>query len=793
MSSDCFLLSHEIQEKTDKRVSETTLKRFFGFTSGNHNPSQYTLDALSEYCDFTSWNHFKRELDALHVENSAHPEWHEIKVSLSKTSEFNLNIVRRKTPDWNDKLLSRPWVHKYFNRFEHAPFNVALLHAPAAYGKTLAICKWLEEKLSKSASDIVLYTNSLSLFQSAVYGFNPHRWLANVFELTSPHSLDLFLDRYKQSAPGFLHVVIDDVNEEVLNERQYYAVLNNVFDMINQYSCYDWLKFTLIVRTNIFEKLKKKITRNNQKHWYLDKHCELLENFKFSTIELSFLLNKNGVDHNIGEIAVSTSFQRLRTPINLEHFTKLRESNPHVDFRFDEVNYFLVYEMFLCNETLMRLFHQSSAEHLRELVIGTPVQEDRHSDNVAGSHGRKLPVYMQWMEIFDELIGQGIMIQDSQEGVYFADFYFKGFLIAYTLYHKAEPGVLNHHARITELLSDDAALAKIVSSWILFFQIEDLSCEEWLSEKQDFGDFLTADETLYYTTAFAAHLYNLGTPDYQVRIRDAFLFQGSIFKIIYFSGLSYTLLKRSIMALLQLGFDRPCEFQLRLSLAVFAFMRWDEELLIKQLETMAELQESVKKPWSVDPARGLSALYNFIKYDKVDTQLIPHLFNRDYVKEARKYREDEMFAFEFVGYLLLLLHPDREVAGHYLKTINHKLSRVTDDNEIGFFIYYFLSKLVGPQENSALFPEQDPVYHRYLAWYNSISNPNLLQILTHILVLHIDFAYGVDYASIKEKTDEIESRLEPLGYRVLNKYYAVIATRNGCLIHRSPVPAQAQS
>lgn len=52
----CFALSDQLRKKTGRKISETTLKRLFGFAQYNFQPSRYTLDTLALYCGFETWN-----------------------------------------------------------------------------------------------------------------------------------------------------------------------------------------------------------------------------------------------------------------------------------------------------------------------------------------------------------------------------------------------------------------------------------------------------------------------------------------------------------------------------------------------------------------------------------------------------------------------------------------------------------------------------------------------------------------------------------------------------------------
>lgn len=69
---DFHALSSSIGSATGKRVSSTTLRRFWGYQEIDKNisPSRYTLDALAIYAGFKSWDDFS-EYQINHIENNS--------------------------------------------------------------------------------------------------------------------------------------------------------------------------------------------------------------------------------------------------------------------------------------------------------------------------------------------------------------------------------------------------------------------------------------------------------------------------------------------------------------------------------------------------------------------------------------------------------------------------------------------------------------------------------------------------------------------------------------------------
>jgi two-component system sensor histidine kinase VicK len=55
----CRTISLSLIKKTDIRLSETTIKRLYGFAESKFKPSLFTLNALAIYCGYNSWEAFK--------------------------------------------------------------------------------------------------------------------------------------------------------------------------------------------------------------------------------------------------------------------------------------------------------------------------------------------------------------------------------------------------------------------------------------------------------------------------------------------------------------------------------------------------------------------------------------------------------------------------------------------------------------------------------------------------------------------------------------------------------------
>lgn len=68
---DCFALANDISKQCNENISPATLMRLFGITKNSSQPRLFTLDLISEYCGFSSWDEFleKFTLEELQINN----------------------------------------------------------------------------------------------------------------------------------------------------------------------------------------------------------------------------------------------------------------------------------------------------------------------------------------------------------------------------------------------------------------------------------------------------------------------------------------------------------------------------------------------------------------------------------------------------------------------------------------------------------------------------------------------------------------------------------------------------
>lgn len=780
LSSDCYKLSFDIQNKTNKRVSETTLKRFFGFTSSLHNPSQYTLNAICRYCGFHSWENFKEHVDQETVENSIDKEWQEVKSTLIRTTEWNVTMAKRRLLNWDLEKVDTNSIKDCIERFESSPHNLMIIHAAADMGKTNRMVHWISESLESSENQTILYLDSLSLFQSSVYGYDAYRWLANIMEFPTSRSIRNFLSAYEESAPGYLHIIIDGFNEEIFAEKQYYTVVNNLTEMISAHKSCEWLKFSLILRTNIYEKLKRKVIKSIQQEWYMDDSYLNENTLKYNTKSISTTLNSYQIDHSLNRLASSSIYEWMKFPRFLHWFIERKKRKTLTDFGDHELKFLYIHHFFQSNPQLLSLLDRVDDLIFENIVLKIPYKERYKINKSSLSWSNAKFGILHSLELYHELLGHGIIEIDPESSPNQVCFIFpeyKAYLIAFELfYHRNKHNVQQFKHTLYSLMDQDPAIERSSTIFYLLFSLEE-SPYDSLTENIGLLNLL-GDDIWYLLSVFTFEIYQENDQFIKESIQKAIEQNSLINKIIYQSNLPYPNLRKVLLLFMEMVDDESQLFQLRLKLATFAFMRWDEDEFIRQLESMSVLASRTEGEWSVQVVEGLSALYNYIRYKKVNRNDIAQIININYSNNLKNHPKENELSFEFVGYLLIILSRSSDLAENYLKTIQLKLGLIHDKDSLVYIIYYLLEKLIKSHATREAPPLDDAIHSSYVKEFSNNEKPNFLQIITYIIAFHYELAANNDHVVHYKRSQEIESLLEPLGYRLLTRYFAMIFFAN---------------
>jgi asparagine synthetase A len=119
LPGDCKHLSQSILDATTKLVSETTLKRVFGFAVAQHSFSRYTLNTLSQYCRYKDWEDFQthqyKQLSGdIIVDND---KWSDLKNKADAVSYYTIVTLKNRSGIPFNYTVPRQYCTAHIERF----------------------------------------------------------------------------------------------------------------------------------------------------------------------------------------------------------------------------------------------------------------------------------------------------------------------------------------------------------------------------------------------------------------------------------------------------------------------------------------------------------------------------------------------------------------------------------------------------------------------------------------------------------------------------------------------------
>lgn len=377
LPADCYALSVEIAAKTGNRISETTLKRIFGFTAAtNHRPSLYTLNVLSTFAGFADWDAFCQHADRDIAGRGAHPSWAEVRTAATKISHHHAQGNRYQCGIPYEFTIKRGKLDQYLDQFISTDCTICMVDGNTGAGKTVGITQWVERRIHESAHDIVLFTSSHAILHHLLLGYDGNRWLANILDLVSPDLIDRFMAEHSGAAPGKFFLVVDEARYRFERQPPNHTVFAELVNMVSYFSRYPWFRFIVVLRSTTFDLYHRHYENLMAKpQWFIGQRTPSERGRDrvvqaFSDAELRQLLKNIQGNAVLSAEVLPPELDALRLPRLFQYYYEMTEGHP-LPFKADSSVLFGVYHRYitrLINAISMGMDTQLLVEKLVNLV-----------------------------------------------------------------------------------------------------------------------------------------------------------------------------------------------------------------------------------------------------------------------------------------------------------------------------------------------------------------------------------------------------------------------------------------
>jgi hypothetical protein len=455
--ADCKRLAGVIQAKLKVPLSDTTLKRVFGFAAAKHGSSLYTLNVLAQYCGYEGWASFcdgygstvKVALPAT-IPLISVSQW------TWQTSRRTLEALINASGIPYPLTVKRNFIDDQLNFFSGGEQRATVLCAPAGYGKTIGLCHWVEERLnlmqSGNHNDMLLFLSSRLLPGLQAGGNSVNDWLTTLIGFGPEHHglAGQLYDRLQEA--GLFYLVIDGFDPEQFKPGEFERLSELLLDVLSLYRTNPNFKLILSMRSASWLALYQRLQAvNGTGAWDLgfmgaarEDNVPLFSPEELQTLRRRIRPGAPAVPVTLEVIAL------LSYPLFFQYYYHKHTA----DFRPDKLDRLDLYEL-VANYFLEKIYRSRLAAEKLQLL---------HTllDHVQPCDGnypvRKLAVLDALKRsgpAYQELLSLGFLrsVNRSREGSYaeYIEFAHKRFLM-YTLAGKL---VYTHQEHFDEALMED--------------------------------------------------------------------------------------------------------------------------------------------------------------------------------------------------------------------------------------------------------------------------------------------------------------------------------------------------
>jgi hypothetical protein len=414
--ADCKYLASEIRKTVHKNVSETTLKRFFGFAAVSHGFSKYTMSAMSEYADFMQPIYFG-EKPTTEIPLT---DWDRLHKKIGSITDYVLKEIRNRSGLPYEMTISRKFAQHDFEEFYDNPASFMCFIAHPGYGKTILLShivqKYFRDVNGLYRDSIVLFINARSFNNSDTFKFNLNIHLKNVFEIPESGDLITFLKTANIRNNKFF-LIIDGFSDLILDKESKIQLFNELMDFICSLDNSPNIKIIMSMRSTMWVRFYDKIRHSAyiKSTWFKGNYYNLREVSNvppFTEDELQEITRNTG-NENYSRINPILKSQ-LKFPFHIQLYYQLRIADPFLNYGSNIAFYELI-SRFIQEKIFKSNHYTEKLKFIKRLLEITNFGQAHNSVE----KNLVIAELITFKSAYMELIADGILFEERRSAGFF--------------------------------------------------------------------------------------------------------------------------------------------------------------------------------------------------------------------------------------------------------------------------------------------------------------------------------------------------------------------------------------
>jgi hypothetical protein len=402
--SDCKAISIEIQTNFKKNVSETTIKRFFGFASVSYNFSRYTLMALSEYA-----SSFTEEGDRTAAEDAS---WARVRERAARVVNMALKAMQYRSGIPITQTIGRSFAARDLLDFYEREERLMCFIANSGLGKTTLLSHLVTDCFladdAPYANSVIVFVRTLDLFKPNGSLLTVEDYIKRVLGIPTQMHLISYLDKQCQLQGGKFFLIFDNFTELVSERKIKDEFFGQILDFLQTIKQTSVVKVIMSMRPTGWTRFYTRMEHLDLKDDWFRGHQYSEETGSnvplLSELEVNRIAMKSGL--NLTSCSNPMLMEQLKFPIHLQFYLQFNKEDYLEEYPADLIYYELIYR-FIREKIYQSNYYTEKLMLLKQFVSLTAFGHLPHfvlkADLTAG-----LSVFKN---AYAEMISDGILIE----------------------------------------------------------------------------------------------------------------------------------------------------------------------------------------------------------------------------------------------------------------------------------------------------------------------------------------------------------------------------------------------
>lgn len=412
--ADCKRISIEISKHLNKNVSETTIKRLFGFAVVKHKFSTFTLTTLAEYVDLANAETITA-VEILQPEEKT-GDWNILKQKTDKITNFTLKTIRNRSGIPYEMTISRKFAEHDFDEFYNSDYIFTCFISQPGYGKTILLSHLAEDLFYKPnapyGKSSVLFIKAYSFFNAETISVNIEDQLKAQLQIDPKENTLDYINKLQTAHGGKFIIIIDSFGELMLKKEEKGLLYDSIINFICSLEDYKNIKLIMSMRSTGWTRFYDRLRHSSymKSKWFPGNYFNLndLSNVpSLSEKEVEIIVSKI---NSIGNKEVSPRLKtQLKFPFHIQLYYQLKEEDPDFNY-YTNITFYELVSRFIQEKIYRSNYYTEKILFLKKIIQLT--EYGRKTNSV--EKDQLLAELSVFRNAYMELLGDGILMEEKQ-------------------------------------------------------------------------------------------------------------------------------------------------------------------------------------------------------------------------------------------------------------------------------------------------------------------------------------------------------------------------------------------